>query len=109
MSNFFDEEEEFNSGSSKKAEPLATADEGSMPRQGQTLRECVTSSLNDYLTKVDSEHISELYDLVLSEVEAPLLESVMQYTRSNQSKASAMLGLNRGTLRKKLKKYGMLN
>jgi len=109
MSNFFDEEEEFNSGSSKNAEPLATADEGSMPRQGQTLRECVTSSLNDYLTKVDSEHISELYELVLSEVEAPLLESVMQYTRSNQSKASAMLGLNRGTLRKKLKKYGMLN
>ena len=109
MSNFFDEEEEFNSGSSKKAEPLATADEGSMPREGQTLRECVTSSLNDYLTKVDSEHISELYELVLSEVEAPLLESVMQYTRSNQSKASAMLALNRGTLRKKLKKYGMLN
>ena len=109
MSNFFDEEEEFNSDSSKKAEPLATADEGSMPRKGQTLRECVTSSLNDYLTKVDSEHISELYELVLSEVEAPLLESVMQYTRSNQSKASAMLGLNRGTLRKKLKKYGMLN
>jgi Fis family transcriptional regulator len=42
-------------------------------------------------------------------VEAPLLETVMQHTRSNQSKASAMLGLNRGTLRKKLKKYGMLS
>ncbi len=109
MSNFFDEEESFNSGSSKKTEPLAAADEGNIPKQGQTLRECVTSSLNDYLTKVESEHISELYELVLSEVEAPLLESIMQYTRSNQSKASAMLGLNRGTLRKKLKKYGMLN
>ncbi len=109
MSNFFDEEERFNLRSTKIAEPLADTDQVSMPKQGQTLRECVTTSLNDYLAKVDNEHISELYELVLSEVEAPLLESVMQYTRSNQSKASAMLGLNRGTLRKKLKKYGMLN
>jgi Fis family transcriptional regulator len=69
----------------------------------------VTSSLTEYFNKVDHENISNLYDLVLSEVEAPLLQTVMQHTRSNQSKASAMLGLNRGTLRKKLKKYGMLN
>jgi Fis family transcriptional regulator len=41
-------------------------------------------------------------------VEAPLLEQVMQYTRNNQTKASNMLGLNRGTLRKKLKQYGLL-
>lgn len=75
----------------------------------QTLRECVSSSLAEYFDKVDHEDISNLYDLVLSEVEAPLLQTVMQRTRSNQSKASVMLGLNRGTLRKKLKKYGMLN
>jgi Fis family transcriptional regulator len=37
-----------------------------------------------------------------------LLETVMKYTRDNQTKASTVLGLNRGTLRKKLKQYGML-
>ena len=31
----------------------------------------------------------------------------MQYTRGNQTRAATMLGINRGTLRKKLKKYGM--
>jgi Fis family transcriptional regulator len=46
--------------------------------------------------------------MVMSEVEAPLLEAVMRYTGNNQSKASIMLGLNRGTLRTKLKNYGML-
>jgi Fis family transcriptional regulator len=46
--------------------------------------------------------------MVLAEVEAPLLEEIMHYTRNNQTKASQMLGLNRGTLRKKLKQYGLL-
>jgi Fis family transcriptional regulator len=45
---------------------------------------------------------------LLSEVEAPLLEKVMEYTSDNQTRASTMLGLNRGTLRKKLKQYGLL-
>ena len=77
-------------------------------QQKQTIRECVAASLTDYFKEVDHDNITELYDLVLSEVEAPLLATVMRHTRSNQSKASVMLGLNRGTLRKKLKKYGML-
>lgn len=46
--------------------------------------------------------------MVLSEIEAPLFESVMAYTKDNQTKASEVLGLNRGTLRKKLKQYGLL-
>ena len=75
----------------------------------QTIRQCVESSLQDYLEKVEIEHISELYNLVLSEVEPPLLQAVMNHTRSNQCKAAKMLGLNRGTLRKKLKQYGMLD
>ena len=37
----------------------------------------------------------------------PLLDMVMQYTRGNQTRAALMMGINRGTLRKKLKKYGM--
>ncbi|HIC3380745.1 TPA: DNA-binding transcriptional regulator Fis, partial [Salmonella enterica] len=51
--------------------------------------------------------VNDLYELVLAEVEQPLLDMVMQYTRGNQTRAALMMGINRGTLRKKLKKYGM--
>ena len=74
----------------------------------QTLRACVSNVLNEYFTQVDPELITGLYEMVLSEVEAPLLEAVMQKARSNQSRAAQMLGVNRGTLRKKLKQYDML-
>jgi Fis family transcriptional regulator len=109
MSNFLNESANFQPGKSESLDTAVAHNREYRQQQKQTLRECVTSSLTEYFNKVDNENISNLYDLVLSEVEAPLLQTVMQHTRSNQSKASAMLGLNRGTLRKKLKKYGMLN
>jgi Fis family transcriptional regulator, factor for inversion stimulation protein len=80
---------------------------GSAPRQ--TLRSCVTNVLHDYFAQVEPDMVSDLYDMVLSEVEAPLLAAVMQKARSNQSRAAQMLGLNRGTLRKKLKQYDLLD
>ena len=40
-------------------------------------------------------------------LEAPLLEEVMTYTRGNQTRAANLMGINRGTLRKKLKQYGL--
>ena len=76
--------------------------------QAQTLRDSVAMALNNYFAHLDGQPVTDVYDMVLSEVEAPLLEAVMQYTRNNQTKASIILGLNRGTLRKKLKQYGML-
>ncbi|OUR71538.1 Fis family transcriptional regulator [Marinomonas sp. 42_23_T18] len=76
--------------------------------QSHTLRDNVDRALQNYFTHLDGQPITDLYQLVLAEVEAPLLESVMSFTKDNQTKASAILGLNRGTLRKKLKQYGML-
>jgi Fis family transcriptional regulator len=76
--------------------------------RNQTLRSCVNEVITTYLEAVDDDFISNLYDTVLAEVEPPLLEAVLQKARSNQSKAAKMLGLNRGTLRKKLKQYDML-
>ena len=73
-----------------------------------TLRDSVEVALANYFTQLDGAPVTEVYQLVLSEVEAPLLEQVMKYTRNNQTKASTMLGLNRGTLRKKLKQYDLL-
>jgi len=77
--------------------------------QTQTLRDRVEKALKNYLSELDGQPVTDIYEMLLSEVEAPLLETVMIYTRGNQSEASIMLGLNRGTLRKKLKKYGLLS
>lgn len=71
------------------------------------LRESVKQALKNYLAQLEGEDPTNLYDLVLAEVEQPFLDMVMQYTRGNQTRAANMLGINRGTLRKKLKQYGM--
>ena len=71
------------------------------------LREHVYETLRIYFHNLGGQAPSNLYDLVQREVEPPLLEIVMQFTRGNQTKAAAILGLNRGTLRKKLRLYGL--
>jgi Fis family transcriptional regulator len=71
------------------------------------LREHVYETLRIYFYNLGGQAPSNLYDLVQREVEPPLLEIVMQFTRGNQTKAAAILGLNRGTLRKKLRLYGL--
>ncbi len=76
--------------------------------EGQTLRGNVERALHNYFTRLEGADVTDVYNLVLSEVEAPLLETVMNYVKGNQTKASEMLGLNRGTLRKKLKQYDLL-
>ena len=86
-------------------EPLTTATGNG---QTVTLRDSVEHALENYFSQLDGAPVTDVYQLVLSEVEAPLLEKVMEYTGDNQTRASAMLGLNRGTLRKKLKQYGLL-
>ncbi len=73
-----------------------------------TLADSVENAVWSYLNTLEDQKVTDLYDLVLSQVEAPLLECVLEYTDNNQSQTAAILGLNRGTLRKKLKKYGML-
>jgi Fis family transcriptional regulator, factor for inversion stimulation protein len=73
----------------------------------QSLRACVEAAVNNYFHHLDGQETSNVYDMVLAEVEVPLLEAVMKYTQKNQTKASSILGVNRSTLRKKLKKYGL--
>lgn len=80
------------------------------PKEAATvasMREAVDLFVRRYLDEMDGEMSTDFYALVLSEVEAPLLQAVMEYTRYNQTRASHMLGLNRGTLRKKLKQYAI--
>lgn len=73
----------------------------------QPLRDSVKKAINNYLKQLNGQEVEDLYELVLSEIEAPLLDEIMLYTRGNQTRAANMMGINRGTLRKKLKKYGL--
>ena len=76
--------------------------------QENSLRSQVEKALNRYFNHIEGEPVTDLYRMVISEVEIPLFEAVMKHTGNNQSKASVMLGINRGTLRTKLKSYGLL-
>lgn len=67
----------------------------------------VKQALERYFTDLNGHTPADLYELVLSEVERPLLEEVLRRTRGNISKAAQHLGLNRATLRKKLERYGI--
>jgi Fis family transcriptional regulator len=69
----------------------------------------VRSALQQYFDDLEGHEPNDLYQLLLSEVERPLLETVMQYVGGNQTRAAQALGINRGTLRKKLKQYGLDN
>jgi Fis family transcriptional regulator len=66
---------------------------------------CVKSALERYFNDLNGEKVTDVYDMVIAEVERPLLEIVMRHAQSNQCRASEILGINRNTLRKKLKQY----
>lgn len=74
----------------------------------QPLREAVETAMRRYFEHLDGSQATDLYAMVMAEVEAPLLASVMEHTDGNQTRAADVLGLNRGTLRKKLKQYGII-
>jgi Fis family transcriptional regulator len=71
------------------------------------LRNHAERALSDYFTSLNGHPPSHLYDLVLREVEEPLFRAVLDYAEGNQSRAAGILGINRGTLRKKLKQFGI--
>src|ERR1700733_12825918 len=77
--------------------------------KNQPLHDSVRQALESYFLQLKEQAPTNLYEMVLAEVEVPLLEAVMEYTKGNQSRAAILLGLSRGTLRKKLKIYGMLD
>jgi len=77
--------------------------------KNQPLHDSVRQALESYFTQLKGQAPNNLYEMVLAEVEVPLIEAVMEFTRGNQSRAAILLGLSRGTLRKKLKIYGMLD
>ena len=72
-----------------------------------SLSECVEVAIKDYFKQLDGHHTANLYDMLLAEVEAPMLKATLEHVKGNQCRASEILGISRGTLRKKLKTYGL--
>lgn len=66
------------------------------------------SAVRGYLDGINENEPSNVYRLVIDEVEKPLLDAMMKYTNGNQSKAAKYLGINRATLRTKLKRYDFM-
>jgi len=89
-----------NNSDLQTASPLIQA----MPQE-QGLQDMVYNLVTRFLSENKSKSISDLYDMIISEVEAPLLQAVMEKRRGNQLQAAKMLGISRGTIRKKLQRY----
>jgi Fis family transcriptional regulator, factor for inversion stimulation protein len=66
-------------------------------------------ALRGYFASLNGHKPCDLYQLVMGEVEKPLFRAVLGYTNGNQSEAAEILGINRGTLRRKLRSYDLKN
>lgn len=88
-----------------KLRKQTAADRGEKPEK--CLAENVQRAMEAYFEDLDGHHASNLYSLFLEEVEKPFFEVVMQYTKGNITHAAKVLGLNRVTLRSRLRKYDL--
>ena len=74
----------------------------------RSLSECVEEAMSNYFKDLDGHDASDLYELVISQVEKPLFEIVLKNYNGNISRTAQALGLNRGTVLGRLKKYGLV-
>lgn len=85
------------------------ADKKNIPVKGNGSVRCLSDNVREamekYFDDLEGHEPQDLYDLFLTQVEKPLFEKVMKHTGGNVSRASQLLGLNRATLRNRLKKY----
>lgn len=88
-------------------EPSVAAPEKIKP-ENYSLSQHIKDLFQNYVTSLNGATPHQLYELFLGEFEKPFFEAVLSFTRHNQSKAAALLGISRGTLRKKLKTLDLL-
>lgn len=66
---------------------------------------CIRKAIGSYLDDLDGEKPGHIYNMVMHSVEKPLIEIAIQHTQGNQTQAAELLGINRNTLRQKMKQY----
>ncbi|WP_346765487.1 helix-turn-helix domain-containing protein [Thioalkalivibrio sp. XN8] len=93
---------------SSNKKPAPHNGSGRTGRHDGALGNMAQEALQQYFHTLNGHKPEELYDLVIGEVEKPLFRAVLDYTGGNQSQAADILGINRGTLRKKLRRHGLL-
>lgn len=71
------------------------------------LNDCIVQSMEQYFTDLNGEDPKNLHSFFIGEVERPFLELIMNKVNGNQTRAADILGINRNTLRKKLKTYDL--
>jgi Fis family transcriptional regulator len=95
------------SKSRKDVAPSFNGRELKVNGRGVPLRSQAEEALQSYFETLNGHRPAHLYELVMREVEEPLFKVVMSHVQGNQSRAATILGINRGTLRKKLKEFGI--
>ena len=73
----------------------------------QPLAQCVAATVRRYLDDLGDSAPTNLYQLLLEQIEKPLMAVVMERARGNRCRAADVLGINRNTLRKKLQQYDL--
>src|ERR1044072_3364372 len=89
----------------RKRTKRSTAATAQVGKKTKPLSSLTDECLHSYFANLNGHKPGDLYQLVMGEVEKPLFRAVLGYTNGNQSEAAEILGINRGTLRKKLKAY----
>jgi len=72
------------------------------------LSDQVSVTLNTYFETLADENATDVYEMVIQQVEKPMIEFVLQQTENNQTHAANILGINRNTLKKKMQKYNLV-
>ena len=72
-----------------------------------TLEELVTPKLRQLIARVATQERADLHQLVLNEIERPLIRLTLEKMRGNQLRTADLLGINRNTLRKKIRELGI--
>jgi len=91
----------------QQAAPSIDQTSENQPQEISQLSHAVKHSIRRYLFELEGTQPNNMYELVLKQIEQPLFEAILEHTKGNQSRAAEMLGLNRGTLRKKLRSYNL--
>ena len=99
----------------KQTKPVDGSDgvqpSGGVDREGEManypIALAIERALTRYFKDLNGTTPCDLYDLVMKEVEKPLLRAVMSQSGGNSSRAAQMLGINRNTLRKKLRQHAL--